>query len=47
MGIDLTLPHRLVHIGSPRLHIRPYFALFRTGQLKHHGQTTSLPEKTA
>jgi len=19
----------------------PYFALFRTGQLKHHGQTTS------
>lgn len=31
MGVDLILPQRLVRIGSPRLHICPCFALFRTG----------------
>ena len=46
MGIDLTLLQELVRIGSPRLHICPYFALFLGRRLKHHGQLEALRNKS-
>ena len=44
-GLDLTLLQELeawmlVNVGWGFI-FAPYFDLFRTGQLKHHGQTTS------